>query len=201
MIKLHGFPMSPNTKRGQLALEEAGIPYELVPVDLMTGEHRKPDYTGLNPTMRVPTLVDGDFKLWESNAILHYVAALAPEKRLDGDSPKERGEVSRWMFMNAAHLSPGVAHIFAHTIRLPEDKRIPQLVELARVEVDRCVSPLDAHLKGRNFLLDRLTIADLSIGATLAMAAFVGIDLSKYANVTAWLSRLKERPSFKKVYG
>lgn len=121
--------MSPNTKRAMLGLEEAGLDYEHVPVDLMSGEHKGEAYRGLNPTARVPTLVDGDFHLWESNAILEYAAALAPGKRLGGENPREKAEIARWMFMGAAHLSPNVARIFAHTIRLPEDQRNPKIVE------------------------------------------------------------------------
>lgn len=193
--------MSPNTRRAQLALEESGIPYELVPVDLMTGEQRKPDYAALNPTMRVPTLVDGDYRLWESNAILEYIAARAPESGLAPRDAQERAEVSRWMFMNAAHLAPAQAHIFAHTMRLPEDQRIPKLVETGRAEVDRCLGPLNAYLEGREFIIDRLTIADLSIAASLAFAPMLGIDLSKYPHVQGWLERVRARPAFKKVYG
>jgi glutathione S-transferase len=201
-MRLHGFAMSPNTRRAQLGLEEADISYEFEPVDLMSGAHRGEAYRALNPTARVPALVDGDFVLWESNAILEYVAALKPDKRLGPTNARERGELSRWMYMNAAHLSPAMAHIFAHTIRLPEDQRIPKLVENGRAEVARCLGPFDARLAiGGEFLLDRLTIADLSIAPTLAAASMLGVDLSAYPNVTAWFSRIRERASWKKIYG
>lgn len=193
--------MSPNTKRAQLGLEEAGLAYEFQSVDLMTGAHRAPDYVALNPTARVPVLVDGEYVLWESNAILEYAAARAPEKELAPRDARERGEISRWMFMNAAHLSPAHAHVFAHTIRLPEEQRIPQLVTTARSEIDRCLKPLDAHLANRAFICERLTIADLSVAPTLAMSSMLGVDLSKYPHVAAWHARVRERASWKKIYG
>jgi glutathione S-transferase len=202
MMRLHGFPMSPNTRRAQLGLEEAGIEYELVPVDLMSGEQRSETYRVLNPTARVPALVDGDFILWESNAILEYVAALRPEMNLGPANVRERGEISRWMYMNAAHLSPAVAHIFAHSIRLPEEQRIPKLVENGRAEVARCLEPFNVRLGvGGEFLLDRLTIADLSIAPVLGIAPMIGIDLSPYANIVEWHSRVRARDSWKKIYG
>src|ERR1700748_2702300 len=102
MLQLHGFPMSPNTRRALFALEEVGEPYELVAVDLMSGQQKTPGYAALNPTARVPTLVDGDFVLWESNAILEYLAARSPASRLGAAEPRETGEIARWMFMNAA---------------------------------------------------------------------------------------------------
>jgi glutathione S-transferase len=200
MRKLHGFPMSPNTRRAMLGLEQAGLDYELVPVDLMSGAHKQADYLALNPNGRVPVLVDGDYVLWESNAILEYVAAQS-DKGLGPRDARERGDLSRWMFMNAAHLSPAFAHVFAHTIRLPEEQRIPQLVTNGRAEIDRCLGPLDQHLAGRDFILGRLTIADLSVAPTLGAASMIGIDLGKFTNLTAWYGRIRELASWKKVYG
>ena len=143
---LHGFPMSPNTRRALLALEEVAADYRLEQVDLMTGAQKSEAYRKLNPTARVPTLVDGDVVLWESNAILVYLAAKFPDRLHAGNTPAEKGDVARWMFMNAAHLSPSMARIFAHTIRLPEDQRIPRIVEESRAEVDRCLAAVELHL-------------------------------------------------------
>jgi glutathione S-transferase len=200
-MKLHGFPLSPNTRRAVLCLEESELAYEFVPVDLMTGAHKRLEYLRLNPTGRVPVLVDGDFVLWESNAILRYVAERAPHKQLDGETTRSRAEIAQWTFMNAAHLSPALAHIFAHTIRLPEDQRIPKLVENGRAEVSRCLGPLNERLAGRSFIVERFSIADISIAASLTVAPMIGVDLGAFPNVGAWLDRMKERPSWKKVYG
>ncbi len=200
MLKLHGFPMSPNTRRALFALEEVGEPYELVPVDLMSGQHKGADYVALNPTARVPTLVDGEFVLWESNAILEYLAARFPARRLGPADPRETGEIARWTFMNAAHLSPNVARIFAHTIRLPEDKRIPRLVDEARGEVDRSLKAVDARLAGREFFLDRVTLADLAVAPTLSAAPMLGIDLARFPAIDAWMKRVAARPAWQKIH-
>lgn len=200
-MKLHGFPMSPNTRRALVALEEHGIAYELVPVDLMAAEHKGSAYLALNPTGRVPTLVDGDLHLWESNAILDYLAASHPEHGLGGKTPREVGELSRWMFMNAAHLSPNVARIFAHTIRLPPEKRIPQLVDDARVEVDKSLRALEQHLTGRTWIVDRFTNAEVAIAPTLVNAPMLQIDLAPFPAVSAWMARITDRASWKKIYG
>lgn len=201
MLALHGFSMSPNTRRARLVLEELEVPHDLVNVDLMAGEHRMDPYRELNPTSRVPTLVDDDFKLWESNAIVLYLADKYPERKLAGDGPRERAEIARWMFMNAAHLSPAIARIFAHTIRLPEEKRIPRLVEESRVEVDRCLAPLDAQLEGKEYILGRFTAADIALAPSLAAAPMLGIDLSKTPAVAAWMARMAERTAWKKTGG
>ena len=202
MMRLHGFPMSPNTRRAQLALEEAAIKYELVPVDLMSGEQRSETYRALNPTARGPALVDGEFVLWESNAVLEYIAALKPEKLLGPANPRERGEISRWMYMNACHLSPAMAHIFAHTMRLPEDQRIPKLVENGRAEISRCLEPFDKRLAaGGAVIRDRLSNAARSNAPPLGLAPQRGVDLSPYPNVVEWHSRIRARASWKHIYG
>ncbi|HVH46753.1 MAG TPA: glutathione S-transferase family protein [Labilithrix sp.] len=200
MIVLHGFPMSPNTRRALVALEECGVPYEFSQVDLMSGQQRGEAYKSLNPTARVPTLVEGDLVLWESNAILVYLAERFPDRLFGGKTAAERGEVARWMFMNAAHLSPAVARIFAHTIRLPEEQRNPKIVEESRAEVSRCLAPLDGHLAGRDFIAPAYGIADLSIAPALAVAPMLGIDLQGWPNLGAWLARVKSRPAWKKIY-
>ncbi len=201
MLKLHGFPMSPNTRRALFALEEHGTAYELVTVDLMSGEQKSPAYLALNPTGRVPTLVDGDWHLWESNAILEYLAALYPEKALGPRSARETGEMARWMYMNAAHLSPNVARIFAHTIRLPEAQRLPRVVEEARLEVDRCLGALEARLAGRESLLDRFSLAEIATAPTLSAAPMLGIDLGRFPSVAGWMKRIAARPAWQKIQG
>ena len=199
MLTIHGFPMSPNTRRALFGLEEHGITYQFVSVDLMKGEQKSSGYLALNPTGRVPTLVDGDFVLWESNAILHYLAALHPEKKLGGQSPRDTGEIARWMYMNAAHLSPNVARIFAHTIRLPEDQRIPRLVDEARAEVERCLRAVAGRLAGREYLVDRFSLAEIAIAPTLSAAPMLKIDLALFPHVAEWMQRITSRSTWQKV--
>ena len=200
---LHGFPMSPNTRRALLALEEVSAEYRLEPVDLMTGAQKSEAYRKLNPTGRVPTLVDGEMVLWESNAILVYLAEKFPDRLFGGKSAVERAEVARWMFMNASHLSPALARIFAHTIRLPEDQRLPRIVDESRAEVDRSLKALELHLKdtGRDYLVGPFGIADLSVAPSLAFGPMLGLSFDAYPAVAAWLGRVQGRPSWKKVYG
>jgi glutathione S-transferase len=200
MLKLHGFPMSPNTRRALFGLEEYGEAYELVVVDLMAGAQKSPAYLALNPTGRVPTLVDGDLVLWESSAILEYLAARHPDAGLGPKSARDVAEIARWMYMGAAHLSPNVARIFAHTIRLPEDQRIPRLVDEARVEVDRSLRALAGRLEGREYLLGPFSIAEIALAPTLGAAPMLGIDLGRFPAVADWMKRITARPAWKKIH-
>lgn len=216
MITVHGFPMSPNTRRVLVALEEAGAPYELAPVDLMAGAHRGDAYRKLNPTSRVPAIVVSaadiagaeDFVLWESNAVIAWLAERYPDKLWAGKSAEERADVLRWMFMNAAHLSPAVARIFAHTIRLPEEKRNPQIVEESRAEVARSLVALEQRLgvpegerEGEPWLSKQFGIADISVSLTLSAAPMLGISFADAPHVASWLARVQARPAWKKVHG
>jgi glutathione S-transferase len=200
-VKLYGFPFSPNTRRALFMLHEVNAVHGFVPVDITQGAHRAPEYLKLNPNARVPCLVDQDFVLWESNAILQYLAARFPEHHLDGERPRERAGIACWLFLNAAHLGPAFAHVFSHSIRLPEDKRIPQLVENGRAEAAQSLGVMDAQLSSHPYLAgNHFTIADVSVAATTAVAPMLGIDLGAYPNVAAWEKRVHERPAYKKVF-
>jgi glutathione S-transferase len=183
-------------------LHEVHAEHEFIPVDLTQGEHRSQQYLKLNPNGRVPCLEDQDFILWESNAILQYLAARFPEYHLGGERPRERADVACWLFMNSAHLGPAFAHIFAHTMRLPEEKRIPAMVENAQAELVRNFTVLDDKLARTPWLAgSTFTIADISVAATTSIAPMLGVDLSPYPHLAAWDQRVAQRPAYKKTFG
>lgn len=199
-IKLYGFPMSPNSRRVQLGLLELELPFEYVQVNLMEGAHKSPEYLRLNPNGKVPTLVEDDVVLWESHAILEYLADRYPAKRLGAESPRERGEIGKWLYLNAAHFGPAMAAVFAHTIRLPEEQRIAKLAENGRAEVTRVMGVLEAALAaGDHLALGRQTIADVSFAPSFAFAPMLGFDLAAFPRLAAWIERQKARPAFVKL--
>ena len=130
-----------------------------------------------------------------------YLGELYPERKLLGDAPRERAEVARWMYMNASHLSASLARIFAHTIRLPEEQRLPRVAEEARAEVDRCLAPLEVQLADREHVAGRFTAADVALAPSLSLAPMLQVDLSRTPAVAAWLARIAERPAWKKSAG
>lgn len=198
-LKLYWHPMSPSARRAELGLAELKVPYERVFVDLLKGDQRQRDFLALNGNGKVPVLVDGDFVLSESNAILLYLSALYPERGLDGRTPRERGEVARWMFFNVAHLQLAGSQIFQHTTLLPPERRVPQVAELGRAEMARCLALVNEHLSSRPYLAGaELSLADLSMAPNLHFArGVVQFDLSPYPHVVAWLGRMEARPSWR----
>ena len=103
-MKLYGFPPSPNTWKVRAVAAHIGIPLELALVDLSKGQQRTPEYLALNPTGRTPTLVDGDLVLWESTAIMHYLANQKPNS-LWPNNPRARADIMRWQSWQLQHWS------------------------------------------------------------------------------------------------
>src|SRR5947207_14125122 len=103
-MKLYGFPPSPNTWKVRAVARHLGLPLELQLVDLTKGQQRSPDYLALNPTGRTPTLVDGDFILWESNAIMQYIAD-RKSSTLWPDDARARADIARWDSWHLQHWS------------------------------------------------------------------------------------------------
>ncbi|MGQ4648057.1 glutathione S-transferase N-terminal domain-containing protein [Lyngbya aestuarii] len=182
MLKLFGGARS-RASIVQWYLEELEVPYEFVLLDMQAGEHRQPDFLAINPMGKVPVIVDGDFKLWESGAILFYLAqkyAKTPE------SLEKQAEIYQWILFGNATLGPG---IFVEASR---EKETPKLM-----------SPLNQILGQHKFLLgEEFSVADVAVGSILAyIPMMLKLELSEYPAVLDYIKRLAERPAFQKAMG
>jgi glutathione S-transferase len=182
MLKLYGGALS-RASIVQWYLEELEVTYEFVKLDLQAGEHRQPEYLAINPIGKVPAIVDGDFKLWESGAILLYLADKYGKTSL---SPEERGLFSQWVLFANASLGPG---IFMEANR---EREMPILL-----------TPLNEILKEQPFLLgNEFTVVDVAVGAILSyIPIMLKLDLSSYPAVLNYIKRMSERPAFQKSIG
>src|SRR5581483_10065129 len=108
-LELYVFPPSPRAFKVLAVANHLGLDYTIQYVDLAKGEQSKPGYAALNPNMKMPTLKDGDFVLWESNAICHYLAEKKPEAGLLPASGQARADMLRWQFWDTAHWDPACA--------------------------------------------------------------------------------------------
>jgi glutathione S-transferase len=197
MIVFYGSPMS-SAGRTHWMLEEIGVPYEYKRISLRDGDNKKPEFLKINPAGKIPTLVDGDLVLTESMAINFYLA----EKYGKGLMPADlvgRARVYEWSFWAIANVQPLLLAILLNTMIRPEAERDPQAVSAAREQLPPYVDVLNRALQGKEYLVgDRFTVADLNAASVIGLTAFVGIDLSAYANVQAWSSRVQARPAFAK---
>src|SRR5258708_38828317 len=172
MTELYVFPPSPRAFKVMALANYLGIEPTLHMLDIVQGEQRSPHYVALNPNMRMPTLRDGDYVLWESNAILQYLASKRPETDLLPADEKARLDVTRWQFWDLAHWDPTCAvFIFENVVHpavLPPRDPDPAAIANATESFPRVAQVLDGQLKGKKFVTrDTLTVANFSLGAPL----------------------------------
>ena len=117
MIKLHVFPLSPRAFKVTVVAEHLGIPYETKLVDLGQAAQKTPEFTRLNPNQRMPVMEDGDFVLWESGAIMQYLALQKPEAGLLSTEPRRLADITRWQCWDLAHWEAACAIFIFETPR------------------------------------------------------------------------------------
>jgi glutathione S-transferase len=179
---------------------ELGLAYERIDAGMAFGRNGEPEYLAMNPNGRIPTLVHGDFVLWESNSIMRYlVLAQAPGSPLYPQAPKLRASVDRWLDWTLSTLQPAERPVFWALVRTPIEARdmvvIQRDADAAAVEW-RIV---DAELATRRFVTgDDFTLADIALGAFARRWFGVeGIHKPKLANLERWFAQFAGRPGFK----
>jgi glutathione S-transferase len=201
-LKLHVFPPSPRAFKVLAVAAHLRLDYELCIVDFAKGMHRSPEFTALNPNQRMPVMEDGDFALWESNAITQYLAAKRPESGLLPADPRQRALVNQWQFWDMAHWDAACStYIFENHVKALFNRGEPNLTRVAEAEERfRRIAPvLDNHLENRTFILgDTLTVADFTIGAALNLAKAAKIPAESYSNIVRWHRTLAELPGWRK---
>ena len=205
-MKLYYHPISTTSRPIMLFAAEAGIPLEMQVVDLFTGEHLQPPYSGVNPNRMVPTLEDGDFRLSENSAILKYLADKVGSPAYPKDL-QQRARVNERMDWTNTQLCSDLCYgliypqIFdAHKRR--SDEAQAATLERARERAKVWLAVLNDHILGanNNFLCgDAITIADYHASSYVALAELTGTDYSAYPNVKKWLDRMKSLKSWKSV--
>jgi len=170
MMKLYGAPPT-RALRVIWLLNELGLEYEMLPVDILKGETRKQDFRALNPAAKVPVLVDGSLVLTESAAIQLYLADKNPQAGFIPDAVEDRAQMYRWIFFLVTEIEQPLWRIARHTVIYPEEKRLPQDIDLARQEGKEMVAVLERHMEKREFMVaDRLSVADFNAAYTLDWA-------------------------------
>jgi len=202
-MKLYYNPLSPNVRRVRLAAAVLGIELEEKPLDFSKGEHKSADYLALNPNGAVPTLVDGDFVLTESRAIMQYLASKKPESGLLPKDEAARADVTRWQFWDAAHFSPQLGTITFEKIIKPLmgiGEPDASKIQDALGNFRRFAAVLDKRLAGREYVVgNRLTIADLTLGSSLMYAQQTDVPLGEFPNLQAWFARITALDGWKKT--
>jgi len=202
-MKLFYNPLSPNVLRARLTAAVLGIQLEEKKLDFAKGEHKSPEYLALNPNGAVPTLVDGDYVLTESRAIMQYLASKKPEAGLLPRDEAARADVTRWQFWDASHFAPNLATLaFERVLKGmlgmgdPDQRKIEEALGNFR----RIAAVLNKRLEGKQYVVEnRLTLADLTLAASMMYSKQADVPFADFSNVQAWFSRISELEAWKKT--
>jgi glutathione S-transferase len=198
MLKIYGSPHS-SAGRCYWMLEEIGVPYERVPLDMRAKQHKSEGFLKLNPAGKVPVLIDGDFVLWESAAINSYLAEKYKPELL-GRTIEERALVNQWTLWAMTDLQPPHVDLLIQLIFIPEERRDLGVIEKARAAIIPKLAILDQYLLDRQYMVgSSFTLADINVGSVVNIGQMTGGDTSQFKNIAQWFGRLADRPSRRKL--
>ncbi len=200
-MRLYHHPVSSNSRRVVMTAQQLGVPLELVFIDLATSEGRIPLHA-MNPNEKVPVLEDGDFLLWESCAIMQYLADKTPGQKLYPTALQARADVNRWLFWGSQHFAPAVGIFGWENFIKPmigAGEANPLELQRGGLLFAQFAKVLDDHLAGRDWISGAtLTLADFGIASTLAYIEESKLPIAEYKNVLTWLTRVQALDAWKK---
>ena len=194
MIKFY-FNTAPNPTKVALFLEESGLPYELIPIDTRKGEQHTPAFRAINPNGKVPAIVDGDATVFDSNAILLYLAEKTG-KFLPENTPAGRAQLYSWMMFVGTGVGPYSGQAVHFSRHAPE--KLPYAIQRYSFEANRHYAILDERLaKSRYMLGDTYTIVDMDVWGWARLVPFVLGDeaFSRMPNLKRLVDEINARPA------
>lgn len=196
MIELYTWT-TPNGRKISIALEEMGLAYKSIPIDITNDEQFAPDFLAISPNNKIPAIRDGDFTLFESGAILMYLARQSG-KFLPEEDTAAYWQTQAWLMWQMGGYGPmlGQAHHFVHY----NPGKSAYAEERYGSEAKRLSGVLDKHLASSEFITDELSIADFAIWPWTSRYEYQNIDLNEYPNLKRWYLQLAERPAFVRGY-
>jgi len=200
MLKVWGRDSSVNVQKVLWCCEECAVPYRRIDAGGTFGVVDTPAYRRLNANGLVPTIEDDGFVLWESNAIVRYLAAKHAAGQLWPLAPEVRGHADQWLDWSATTFFPAMRALFLGLIRTPPEKRDHQAIEDSRTKTAETVRILDAHLVSHEFLAgNAFTMGDIALGCGIWRWMALPIERPELRNVQRWFDTLAQRPPYKKV--
>jgi glutathione S-transferase len=199
MIRVLGRQTSGNVQKVLFMLDEIGVPYAREDYGRQFANTQTPEYLSLNPNGKVPTLLDGDTTIWESNTILRYLAAThAPH--LTGATPAEASEVERWMDWLLASVNTAYVAVFKDSPK-PAEERAPDFAAQAK-ELAAALAIADGHLQGKDwFALGRMTIADIALAPIFKRCLGFPVERPAFARLDRWMGAIASRQAFQSATG
>jgi len=200
-MKLYDGQRSPNARKVRLLAAELGLTLERIPMDFQKGDFKKPEFLALNPNGKIPVLEDDGFVVWESGAILKYLAKKRPEAGLIPLDPKGLARLDQWMFWWAGHVEgPLLSLVYEKLVKsfLQLGEGEPVIIADAQRQLARFLPVLEKEV-GDRYLLGEQSVFDFQVGAWMDTMAFLGVDLEPYPNLRAWHTRMEAKPYWKEA--
>ena len=196
MIKLYTFPPSTNSRKVRIALLEKGLEFERVNVDLSKREQKNPEYLKIHPHGQVPALDDEGFVVYDSTVINEYLEDEYPYPPIMPKDSEGRARARMLEDYRDNHFNPPCVKII-YEMRKPEGERDANVIATAKADINKCFDRIETELQGKEYLAGAFSLADIAFMANLELLDRFQIAVDpKYANTTAWIARLKARPSF-----
>lgn len=200
MLRIWGRVTSVNVQKVLWCADELGLDYERIDAGGKFGGNDTPAYLAMNPNGLVPVIEDDGFVLYESNAIVRYLAEREKAERLWPPGLRERADVDRWMEWQSTNFTPAMWGAFWMLVRTPAGKRDAAIVETSRAKSEKLAGVLDAHLASRRFLAGGdFTIADISVGCAAHRWLNLPLERVPRPNLERWYAELKARPGAQQV--
>jgi glutathione S-transferase len=200
MLKIWGRLSSVNVQKVVWCADEMGLAYERIDAGGAFGLTKTPEYLAMNPNSLVPVIEDDGFVLYESNAIVRYLAARDSPDGLWPNDLRERADADRWMEWQSTSYTPGMRDVFWQLIRTPAEKRDAALVESSRKECERLSAILDAHLaKNRYLTRHGFTAADIVVGCAAHRWLQLPVKREPRPHLERWYAEIKSRPGSRQV--
>jgi glutathione S-transferase len=180
--------------RARWTLQELGVEFEAIKINLLAGEASSPEFLRLNPAAKLPVLVDGDQVLTESVAIVLYLAEKYPDGGLLPKNRTDRAQAYRWLLFTATELEQPLWRMARHGFLYPEEKRSPADIPLAREDFRPMVEVMDRHMQGRSYVVgDSATVADFVLAYTLDWANEEAL-LEDFPTLRQYMENMYRRP-------
>lgn len=200
MLKIWGRISSVNVQKVVWVADEMGLKYERIDAGGAFGKTKSPEYLAMNPNSLVPVIEEDGFVLYESNAIVRYLAARDSGGKLWPEDLRKRADVDRWMEWQSSSFTPAMRDAFWQLVRTPEDKRDPAAVEKSRAESERLAGILDAHLANHRYLTENgFTAADIVVGCAAHRWLLLPLKREPRPSLQRWYDEIKSRPGARQV--
>lgn len=198
MIKIYGSPMS-SAGRCYWMLEELGLSYEQVPINLREKQQKSESYLKINPNGKIPAMIDGEYVIWESMAITNYLAK-KHNSPLAAQNAEEDGHILQWSFWSLVDLQTPAVQWLIQEMFVPAEHRNSKVIEDAKKVLPTMLATLERGLNGKTYLVgNRFTVADLNVASVVGILHTLKYDLSAYPEVSRWMNLCSSRPACQKV--